>query len=60
MNTVNAKVSGDDWPLFDAKNQKYLLINTNSAIIDEKPFADEYTFWKDLPPHSALNSVPKT
>ncbi|VVC41619.1 Hypothetical protein CINCED_3A013561 [Cinara cedri] len=52
--TVDGKENGNEWPLFDAKKQSFLLINSSNPVITEKLYMDEYMFWNDLPLLSAF------
>lgn len=47
--TIDGTDQGKEWPLFDSKSMKYLLIGSSKPVISKKPFSDEYTFWKGLP-----------
>lgn len=45
-----------EWPLFDDKNMKYLLINSSTPVVSNKPFANEYAFWNSLPVLSSVSN----
>lgn len=47
--TVDGEHGGEEWPLFDKENAKYLSIGSSSPVVAEKPFAEEYEFWNSLP-----------
>ncbi|KAL5242170.1 hypothetical protein ACI65C_009580 [Semiaphis heraclei] len=53
--TVDGKSTGNAWPRYNKKDMKYLLINSSTPVLSERPFMDEYNFWSGLPLMSSVN-----
>lgn len=53
--TVDGKSTGNAWPRYNKKEMKYLLINSSTPVLSERPFMDEYNFWSGLPLMSSVN-----
>ncbi|VVC43776.1 Carboxylesterase type B, conserved site,Carboxylesterase, type B,Carboxylesterase type B [Cinara cedri] len=53
--TINGTKEGQKWPTFDTTSYKYILINSSNPVISERPYVDEYEFWRDLPLFSGIS-----
>lgn len=54
--TIDGLSTGTNWPLFNAEDMEYLLINSSNPVVLKQPYLDEFTFWNDLPILSRLTS----
>lgn len=47
--TIDGSSTGAIWPRYYKNDMKYLLINSATPKISERPLMDEYNFWSGLP-----------